>query len=63
VKVDPVVIEKPGTPVPDLEKRAIEILRKLSRDDFGEPLLRENGTWTLEVKKQASVDPGEAPRG
>ena len=47
VKVDPVVIEKPGTPVPDPDKKAIELLRKLSKDDFGDPFLREDGTWTL----------------
>src|SRR6185295_17784864 len=53
VKVDPVVIEKPGTPVPDPEKKAIELLRKLSKDDFGDPFHREDGTWILDVKTRA----------
>ncbi|HEY8206265.1 MAG TPA: CapA family protein [Myxococcaceae bacterium] len=64
VKVDPVVIEKPGTPVPDPDKKAIEVLRKLSKDDFGDAFLREDGTWTLELKTRAEVAPPKrAPRG
>ncbi|HVE85338.1 MAG TPA: CapA family protein [Myxococcales bacterium] len=63
VKVDPVVIEKPGTPVPDPDKKAIEILRKLSKDDFGDAFLREDGTWTLDVKAHALAAPPATPRG
>jgi len=63
VKVDPVVIEKPGTPVPDPEKKAIELLRKLSKDDFGDPFLREDGTWILDVKTRAEKAPRSTPRG
>ena len=64
VKVDPVVMEKPGTPVPDPDKKAIELLRKLSKEDFGDPLLREDGTWTLDVKTRAeAAPPPRAPRG
>lgn len=42
----PVLIEKPGKPVPDPEKRAIEIVRQLSKEDFGDPLLDESGHWS-----------------
>jgi len=66
IKVDPVVIEKPGTPVPDPDRKAIELLRKLSKEDFGDALLREDGTWVLDVKTHAQAEPDDAaapPRG
>ena len=37
--------------------------RKLSKDDFGDPFLREDGTWTLDVKTRAGVAPRATPRG
>ena len=45
VRVTPVVMEKPGRPQPDPERRAVEILRTLSQEDFGHPLLDTDGRW------------------
>jgi len=44
-RVVPVIIEKPGRPVPDPEGRAISSIRELSRADFGEALFDEKGLW------------------
>lgn len=44
-RVTPVVLEKPGRPRPDPERRAVDILRTLSREDFGHPLLDTEGRW------------------
>jgi poly-gamma-glutamate capsule biosynthesis protein CapA/YwtB (metallophosphatase superfamily) len=45
LEVKPLFIEKPGRPRPDPEKRAIEMLRRLSKEDFGHPLIGEDGIW------------------
>lgn len=45
LEVRPLFIEEPGRPRPDPEKRAIEILRRLSREDFGEALIDQDGRW------------------
>lgn len=45
-EVLPVVLEKPGRPVPDPKRQAIPILRQLSKEDFGDPLLDEDGKVT-----------------
>jgi hypothetical protein len=53
LRVEPIIIEKPGTPVPDPQKKAIEILRRLSREDFGDPLIGEDGTWSRKSSRLA----------
>ncbi|MBI3183725.1 MAG: CapA family protein [Myxococcales bacterium] len=45
LEAQPLFLEEPGRPRPDPEKRAIELLRRLSKQDFGEPLLDEAGQW------------------
>jgi poly-gamma-glutamate capsule biosynthesis protein CapA/YwtB (metallophosphatase superfamily) len=44
----PGIIEKPGRPVPDPERRAIERVRELSLADFGNELLDAEGHWSLQ---------------
>jgi poly-gamma-glutamate capsule biosynthesis protein CapA/YwtB (metallophosphatase superfamily) len=44
-KIDPVVIDKPGIPRIDNDKRAVKILRTLSKEDFGAPVLDETGSY------------------
>jgi hypothetical protein len=41
----PVYIEEPGRPRPDPERRAIDIVRTLSKEDFGDALLDASGRW------------------
>lgn len=41
----PVIIEKPGRPRIDPEKRAIGILRQLSTEDMGAPVIDEDGKY------------------
>lgn len=45
LRVEPLVIEEPGRPRPDPSKQALEQLRKLSKEDFGDALLDEAGAW------------------
>ena len=45
IQLQPVLLAEPGRPVPDPEKRAIGIVRTLSKEDFGNPLLDEEGRW------------------
>jgi len=44
--IDPVVIDKPGIPRIDEDKKAIGILRKLSKEDFGSALFDESGKYS-----------------
>lgn len=44
-RLEPVALEKPGAPKLDPKRRIIDIVRKLSRDDFGDPLFDEKGRW------------------
>jgi hypothetical protein len=50
IKVVPGIIEKPGKPMVDSQKLAIERLRKLSKEDFGKPILDQDGHWSLGSK-------------
>lgn len=43
--MDPLIIEKPGIPRPDEDRRAIEILRQLSKEDFGAEVLDAEGNY------------------
>ena len=43
--VDPVIIDKPGIPRHDDKNKALKILRKLSKEDFGSALLDEKGKY------------------
>jgi poly-gamma-glutamate capsule biosynthesis protein CapA/YwtB (metallophosphatase superfamily) len=43
--IDPVYLEEPGIPTPDPQRRAIEIVRRLSRLDFGNSLFDPTGRW------------------
>lgn len=45
VDVEPVIIEKPGRPRRDPERRAIGLLRQLSTEDMGAPVIDENGQY------------------
>jgi hypothetical protein len=56
-ELQPAVMVKPGRPVPDPEKRAIVNVRRLSREDFGSPVLDEEGKWTRPA--EASNGKGE----
>jgi hypothetical protein len=53
-ELQPAIMVKPGRPVPDAEKRAIGIVRRLSKEDFGSPLLDEDGRWSLPEEAAAS---------
>lgn len=50
--LDPVVLERPGVPTPDPSRRGIEIVRALSRDDFGEPLFDPGGRMVPRPRTQ-----------
>ncbi len=43
--IDPVYLEKPGIPTPDPQRRAVEIVRRLSRLDFGDSVFDASGRW------------------
>ena len=43
--LNPVIIKEPGVPHPDPEGRAIEIVRNLSRQDFGDPVFDRDGRY------------------
>jgi poly-gamma-glutamate capsule biosynthesis protein CapA/YwtB (metallophosphatase superfamily) len=45
IELAPVILEKPGRPVPDRERRIIPIVRQLSKEDFGDALLDAEGRW------------------
>lgn len=45
LKVHPTFLDEPGLPKPDPKNRAIDSLRRLSKEDFGDALLDEAGVW------------------
>ena len=45
----PVHIEDPGRPRPDPQRRVIDIVRKLSADDFGSPVFDANGAYSRQA--------------
>jgi hypothetical protein len=47
IQIQPLTIEAPGRPRPDPDRRAIEIVRRLSRADFGSEVVNEAGAWRL----------------
>lgn len=47
LSVEPVVLEEPGRPRPDPARQAIPQLRRLSKEDFGDALIDEEGRWSL----------------
>lgn len=51
-RIDPVVIEQPGVPTPDPERRAVAIIRDLSLEDFGDNIFDEHGRFELEIGNQ-----------
>jgi Bacterial capsule synthesis protein PGA_cap len=57
VELVPAVIEKPGRPVLDKARQGVTLVRTLSVQDFGSPLLDESGVWTLPPA------PAQAARG
>jgi hypothetical protein len=52
-KLHPTLLARPGRPVPDPERKAIGLVRKLSQEDFGAPVFDESGAY--QRPKQASV--------
>jgi hypothetical protein len=44
--LDPLVIGDPGIPRPDPKRQAIDLVRTLSKEDFGDPFLDAEGRWT-----------------
>jgi hypothetical protein len=44
-EINPVFLEDPGVPTPDPERRAVDIVRRLSRDDLGNALFDEAGRY------------------
>lgn len=44
-KLNPVVIVDPGKPIKDQKRRAIREVRRLSDEDFGDPLFDARGEW------------------
>lgn len=46
-QIFPTFLEKPGKPRLDPKKQAISLIRSLSREDFGNPVLDENGHYEL----------------
>jgi poly-gamma-glutamate capsule biosynthesis protein CapA/YwtB (metallophosphatase superfamily) len=47
IRIEPLVIDPPGRPRPDADRRAIDLIRRLSRADFGSPVLDESGEWQM----------------
>jgi hypothetical protein len=45
IRLDPLVLYKPGKPRPDLEHRAVETVQRLSKADFGSKLIDDDGRW------------------
>ncbi len=54
-KLNPVVIVDPGKPVKDKKRRAIREVRRLSEDDFGDPLFDKNGEWKRPASERSPV--------
>lgn len=54
VEVTPVIIEKPGRPRVDDQKRIIPIVRQLSKEDFGDALIDAEGKWSYKPPKPRS---------
>jgi hypothetical protein len=44
-EINPVFLEDPGVPTPDPERRAVDIVRRLSRDDLGDALFDAAGQY------------------
>jgi hypothetical protein len=44
-RLEPVVLDDPGIPAPDDQRRAIDIVRQLSESDFGDPVFDVNGRY------------------
>lgn len=44
-EIHPVFLEEPGVPTPDPAARGIDIVRRLSRDDLGDPLFDAQGRY------------------
>lgn len=44
-KINPVILKGPGRPVKDPKRNAIKEIRRLSREDFGNPLFNAKGEW------------------
>ena len=42
---DPLSVIKPGVPEIDPKGRGVKIIRELSQEDFGDPVLDEEGRW------------------
>ena len=45
----PTMLPKPGLPVLDPKKQTIEVVRGLSKDDFGDAMFDAQGKWTRPV--------------
>lgn len=54
ISISPVIIEKPGAPRPDPDRKVIPIVRQLSKEDFGDALLDESGRWKWTPPKPRS---------
>ena len=50
----PGIIDQPGTPRLDPERQAIQIVRQLSKQDFGAEVIGEDGRWTLQPTAAAA---------
>ncbi len=44
-EINPVVLEDPGVPTPDLQGRAVDIVRRLSQEDLGTSILDASGRF------------------
>jgi hypothetical protein len=44
-EINPVFLDDPGVPTPDPERRAVDIVRRLSRDDLGNAVFDEAGRY------------------
>jgi poly-gamma-glutamate capsule biosynthesis protein CapA/YwtB (metallophosphatase superfamily) len=47
VKLTPTLLEKPGKPMPDPKAQGVARVRQLSKEDFGDAFLDEQGSWSL----------------
>ncbi len=45
-EINPVLLEDPGVPTPDLQRRAVDIVRRLSREDLGTSIFDAEGRFT-----------------
>ena len=45
-EINPILLEDPGVPTPDLQRRAVDIVRRLSREDLGTSIFDAEGRFT-----------------